>query len=209
MRRIGLTLAIGWLLMNTTMAGEASKTPVACTEVQTCGSENCCGRCGYAGACEKYCRVVCEMKDVKKTVWVVKCSEFCMTMPNCGRGCGCGDHDCQECKGAEVCKTESACPDGGCKKCDPCASEKNKNFIPPKCGKIREKKTLEKKEVVCKAPSYKCVVVYCCPKCGTQESSSPKAAPSSPTPVKPAIPPAPPSPTKTTQDASLPSMVGT
>jgi len=36
-------------------------------------------------ACAKCCKVVCEWKDVKKTIWAVECEEFCVPKP--GRGC--------------------------------------------------------------------------------------------------------------------------
>jgi hypothetical protein len=68
---------------------------------------------------------------------------------------------------------------------------------------VREKKTLEKKEVVCKVPSYKCVVVYCCPQCGGEE----KAAPSAPPPAKPEAPA--PAPGRTTLEAPMPPVLNT
>ena len=166
MRTYVLSLAIGWLMANAAIAAEACKTPAACTEVQTCGSADHCGRCGSCCPCEKYCRVVCATKEVKKTVWVVKCEDFCAPLPNCGhKGCG----NCAACNAGAACGAEPACSDGCGTKCDPCASEENKCLVPPKCGKVREKKTLEKKEIVCKVPSYKCVVVYACSNCGGQE----------------------------------------
>jgi len=36
-------------------------------------------------ACAKCCKVVCEWKEVTKTVWAVACEEFCVPKP--GRGC--------------------------------------------------------------------------------------------------------------------------
>lgn len=206
MRTILLSLAVGWLLTDAAFAADACKTPAACTEVQTCGSADHCGRCGHAGPCEKYCKVVCGTKEVKKHVWVVKCEDFCVPLPNCGhKGCG-GCDECRACSAAEASGCEPACRDcGDGKKCDPCAAEKNKCLVPPKCGKVREKKTLEKKEIVCKVPSYKCVVVYACSACGCQESGSEKAPAAAPTdtPAAPA-----PVPTKTTQDAPLPPVIG-
>ena len=203
MRTLVLSLAIGWLLADAAAATEACKTPAACTEVQTCGSADHCGRCGSRCPCEKYCRVVCETKEVKKTVWVVTCSDFCAPLPNCGhKGCG----NCAACNAGEACGAEPACSDGcGGAKCDPCAVEKNKCLVPPKCGKVREKKTLEKKEIVCKVPSYKCVVVYACSNCGGQECGGEKAPATAPAnaPAAPA-----PAPSKTTQNAPLPPIVG-
>lgn len=37
-------------------------------------------------ACQKCCKIVCEMKKVKKTVWAVECEEFCVPRPSL-RGC--------------------------------------------------------------------------------------------------------------------------
>jgi hypothetical protein len=191
---------LGLLIADTAIAEEACKAPAACAETRTCGSAAQCGRCGTHCGCEKYCRVVCEMKEVKKTVWVVKCSEFCTLMPNCGHDGCC---DCESCRARASSGSDRSCGGECGKKCDPCAAENNKTFVPPKCGKVREKKTLEKKEIVCKVPSYKCVVVYCCPQCGEGE----KATPSTPPPAKPAVPA--PAPSKTTLEAPLPPVMAT
>ncbi len=197
MRTLVLSLAINWFIAGAVVAAEACKAPAACGDVQTCGGANHCGCCGSCCPCEKYCKVVCETKEVKKHVWVVRCSDFCAPLPNCGKeGCSaCGDGCC----GGDG--VEPASCDGCGTKCDPCASEKNKCIVPPKCGKVREKKTLEKKEITCKVPSYKCVVVYCCSRCGAQECGGGDKAP-----ANPASPPS--APGKTTQDAPLPPVVG-
>ena len=196
---LSLSLAIGWLVANAALAAEPCKAPAACTEVQTCGAADHCGCCGRACPCEKHCRVVCEMKEVKKTVWVVKCEDFCAPLPNCGLGCCNGCKSCGDCTAKEACGNEPACCEGRGNKCDPCAVEKNKRLVPPKCGKVRTKKTLEKKEVVCMVPSYKCVVVYSCPNCQGNEGCDGQAAP---TPAKPATPA--PMPGKTTEKAPVP-----
>lgn len=202
MRILALSLAIGWSVAATAIASDC-KLPPACTEVQTCGAADHCGRCGRKCECEKHCSVVCEMKEVKKTVWVVKCEDFCTSMPNCGRGCnGCGA--CDACTAGETCGVQPNC-NGDCeKKCGPCAAENNKQFIPPKCGKVRTKKTLEKKEVVCKVPSYKCVVIYSCSNCTPSPACDGQQA--SPAPAKPAAPA--PVPSKTTQNAPMPPSLG-
>lgn len=201
MRTLLLSLAISGLLANVSLAGDAPQTPAGCTEVETCGSPGCCAHCGCHCGCEKHWKIVCEMKEVKKTVWSVKCEEFCPLMPNCGHCCG---SDC--CNSDSVCSTEAGCS-GNCngKKCDPCAAEKDKHYVTPKCGKVREKKTLEKKEVVCKVPSYKCVVEYACANCGAKQCDGEKAPAAAPTEA-----PAPPAPTpsKTTLQAPLPPVVG-
>ena len=192
---LSLTLAVGWLVANAAIAAEPCKAPAACTEVQTCGGEGCCGCCGCACQCEKHCRVVCEMKEVKKTVWVVKCEDFCDPRPNFGGRC-CGH--CGECNG---CSAEATCCGDECgNKCDPCAVERNKCLVPPKCGKVRTRKILEKKEVVCTVPCYKCVVVYCCPNCGSNGCDEQTA----PAPTQPVAPP--PAPPKATDTVVLPQV---
>jgi hypothetical protein len=168
-------------------AAPAGESPAACAQAQACGDSGTCSHCGRHCDCQKYCRIVCETKDVKKTVWVVKCEEICTMMPNCG----CHECCCDE-GGAANAAGEKCC----CKKCDPCAGEAKKSYVTPKCGKVHEVKKLEKKEVICKVPSYKCVVVYCCPQCGEEqnvEKASPApAAPPASTPIPP-----PPKPSKT------------
>jgi hypothetical protein len=196
MRMLTLSLVLGWLVAGTAIASDACKQPAACTEVQTFGAADQCGRCGRAGACEKHCKVVCEMKEVKKYVWVVKCEDFCAPMPSCKRGCkSCGA--CEACNAGNTCTVEPSC--------DPCAAEKNKSIIPPRCGKVRTKKTLEKKEIVCKVPSYKCVVVYSCQDCGAGQNCDGEMTPTVPkTPTKPS-----PAPSKTTiQEAPMPPVLG-
>ena len=108
------------------------------------------------------------MKEVKKHVWVVKCEEFCTTLPNCGRSCRNNRGAC----------SEAGCSDGCSAKCNPCAALENRCVVPPKCGKMRSKKTLEKKIITCKVPVYKCIVVYSCSNCSpSQESAVQSAAP--------------------------------
>ena len=194
MRTLVLSMVVGWLIANTALAGEACETPAACGEVQICGSADHCGRCGCACPCEKHCRVVCTTKEVKKTVWVVKCSDFCAPLPNCGLGGCCGD-----CGGCEACDANTTRGEGCGAKCNPCAAEGSKRLVPPKCGKVREKKTLVKKEIVCNVPSYKCVVVYCCPQCGASQCGGESTVPSaSPAPAS----------GKTTRDAPIPPVMG-
>ena len=122
MRTFVLSLAVGWLIANTAIAGEACKAPAACTEVQTCGSPDRCGRCGCCCPCEKYCRVVCEMKEVKKTCWVVKCEDFCAPLPGCSRGC------CEGCEGRRDLRAEAGCSNECGRKCDPCARKRSKCY---------------------------------------------------------------------------------
>ncbi len=116
-----------------------------------CGASTTCCQCGCHAPCKKVCRVVCEMKKVEITCWEVKCEDFCAPLPSlCGKNC-CADScssGCGEC---------GACTSGCCEKC----------INPPKCGKVRSKKTLVKKTVTKEVPVYKCVVEYvCCDCCG-------------------------------------------
>ena len=47
-------------------------------------------------SCTKCCKVVCETKTVKKTVWVVQCEEFCVANPTLGCGARCGKSRCRK-----------------------------------------------------------------------------------------------------------------
>ena len=105
-----------------------------CCEKETCGK-----------AChEGYCRVVRGTKEVKKTVWVVECEPFCVPYPGCGR------HRSRSC--GQDCRDDGCCDTGCCKK---------RCLVPPKCGPIRYRKKLVKKEIKCQVPIYKCVPVAC------------------------------------------------
>jgi hypothetical protein len=195
MKIYALSLAIVMLIANCAIAAEGCNPPPVCGDVQTCGSADCCARCGCHACCEKYCRIVCEMKEIKKIVWVVKCEDFCAPLPGCPLHCG----ECSESGNQECCK-EPACENGCDKCCNPCASIENRNYVPPKCGKVRTKKILEKKEVICKVPSYKCVVVYACANCcqnscegGNHQQQVPNVAPDpAPTPKTTMVAPLPP-----------------
>ena len=197
MRTFVMTLVVGLSVANLALAAGPCD-PNACTEVQVCGSADTCGHCGCKCCCEKYCRVVCEMKKVKKHVWVVECEEFCITLPR--RRCCCDG--CGSCGGGSGCNCDGC--NCGCGKCDPCEAENRKCYIPPRCGKMRVKKKLIKKEVVCLVPVYKCVVVYCCPKCECSACGE-AASPSSST--KQASPPPAPAPNNATQTAPLPPLL--
>ncbi|MFZ1936846.1 MAG: hypothetical protein WCB27_15720 [Thermoguttaceae bacterium] len=199
MRIFVISVAVGWLVANAALAAEPCKAPGACTEVQTCGTANHCGHCGCVCQCEKHCCVVCEMKEVKKTVWVVKCEDFCAPLPGCPHGC------CKSCNGggSEACCAEPTCCEGCGNKCDPCAAERKKCCVPPKCGKVRTRKVLEAKTVVCTLPCYKCVVVYTCPNCSGSERCS-EQTPAAPAKPEMAPSPPPPAPSKTTERAPFP-----
>jgi len=204
MRTVLLSTAIGLLIVSGATAGDGCAPP-ACdpAAVQTCGTPDCCGGCGTKARCaKKVCQVVCDVKKVKKVVWTVECEEFCAPLPNCDRcrnGCGCGAG------GQACCETACSSCESCCGKscCDPCASLRNRNYVPPKCGKVRCRKKLVKKEITCEIPVYKCVVVYACPSCcdprGCCEEGAPVAeeaepeeeAPVAPAPREAKLPPVP------------------
>ena len=108
------------------------------------GCANACSpACGVKCA-PKTCRVVCEMKEVKKTVWVVECEEFCVPNPRCEKTCR-----------DKKCCTPDCSVDRGCDGCGKSC------LTPPRCGPVRCRKKLVKKEIICKVPVYKCVVTTC------------------------------------------------
>ncbi|MGD9128296.1 MAG: hypothetical protein PVH19_13040 [Planctomycetia bacterium] len=132
--------------------------PPACSNAQCCEAEQ-----GYTAHCRKpicphchgsACMVICEMKKVKKTVWVVECEKFAPVNPSCNffdvlksklisgkKSGGCEPEGCCE---------KGCCGEGCCKAC-----------TPPQCGRVRCKKKLVKKEITCEVPVYKCVVTGC------------------------------------------------
>jgi len=139
MRTVLLSIVVASLLASVAVAADSRKAPPCCDQ-----TPDCCSRCGV----RMVCKVVCEMKTVKKSCWVVECEDFCVPMPRCTLGCktGCGKKSCGGCG-------DSCCGDS----CD----STGRPMVPPKCGKVRTRKKLVKKEIACKVPVYKCVVV--CP----------------------------------------------
>lgn len=137
-------MAFGLLIAMPAAAGDRCGAPACCKK-----THDCCNRCGIP----KTCKVVCDVKKVRKTVWVVECEEFCASLPNCRRGCkpcgGCDKASCDSC-------------------CDPCDSLRRPT-VPPKCSKVRTRKKLVKKEIICEVPVYKCVVVCCNTGCSEAE----------------------------------------
>jgi hypothetical protein len=183
MKYFALTWALGLMLAGVAGADPAAPSAAAGGQTVTSGSTDNCGFCGRHGCCEKYCTVVCEMKEIKKTVWDVKCEDFCAPCPTL-LDC------CDKCPKCGLCS--------GCS-CDPCAAENRKHYVTPHCGPVCTKKILVKKEVVCKVPSYKCVVQYLCDGCSNSAGQGggvvapPANAAPAPAP-KMAPPPAPPKP---------------
>ena len=115
------------------------------------------------------CKVVCGTKTVTKSCWCVECEEFCAPLPGWGplsylyAACfnPCGDSCCDRC--------DESCRDPGCgtKCCERC-------LVPPKCGPVRSKKKLVKKEYECEVPVYRCVVKYLCSGCGGDDEGPPE-----------------------------------
>jgi hypothetical protein len=163
--------------------------------VETVGSAQCCGECGRKARCEKYCEVVCETREVKKVVWEVKCEEFAPLLPAVALGCRC-EHD-GSCDGC------AECNHGRCAANDPCAGKAHKRVEPPECGHVRCRKILVKKEVVCKVPVYKSVIVYCCAGCGVDCAAAP-GAPGAIPPPRPVPPPPAPAGSEKNAPAPLP-----
>ena len=86
MRTVLLFLAVGFLSTDVARAWDWPLVP-ACGDQK----QDCCSRCGV----KKVCKVVCEMKEVKKTCWEVECEEFCVPLPRlCGRKAGACERDC-------------------------------------------------------------------------------------------------------------------
>ncbi len=138
MKTVLLCLAVGLHVGGVALAADDRGAP-SCGDRQ----QDCCRRCGA----KNVCKVVCEMKEVRKTCWVVQCEEFCVRLPRFFKS-SCGDTGC----GGEC---------GGCQN-DGCKSPGSRPMVPPKCGKVRYRKTLVKKEITCQVPVYRCVPVPTC-----------------------------------------------
>src|SRR5262245_10545834 len=56
-----------------------------------------CQHCGCSCECVKVCRMICDMKEVKKTCYTCKCEDFCVPGPSkrCDDTC-CGH--CPDCR---------------------------------------------------------------------------------------------------------------
>lgn len=188
MKTVLLSLVVIPLIAGGGVAADRCSTPACCE------SPGCCDQCG----CQKICQVVCEMKEVKRHVWVVECEPFCPPLPRFPRPCRPCCDDC----GTESCQSKVACCDAGCGKCcDPCEPLRNRCLVPPKCGPVRSRKKLVKKEVICEVPVYKCVVVCgggCQADCRELGSAEQEAALQPPAPAG-----------ATTDLAPLPPVIGT
>ncbi len=201
MRILLIALAAALLAAGPAVAANPCGPAGCCEPAEVCGTPDSCGKCGVQACCKKVCKVVCEMKEVKKTVWAVECEEFCAPLPTCpcsksaGCGKGCGPAGC----GEEGCEPAACGSCNGCGKGDPCAELAGREVIPPKCGPVRTRKKLVKKEIKCKVPTYKCVVVHCCSGCADVEEKIPAATPAEAPSDEAPLPP----PPQTTSRPSL------
>jgi len=141
MRRIIPAAAIGCLLVTGAFAADGAPSPISIQKA---------GACKGCGSLKGDCKGVWEMKEVKKTVWEVQCEEFCVPMPSLFELWTGGDKCDTPCKGG----VQKSCGEG----CD----------VSPRCGKVRCRKKLVKKEVNCKVPVYKCVPAAACGKKAVQ-----------------------------------------
>ena len=190
LRLLGLSMALAALMAiaDSAMAG-------GCKE-ECCGTPTHCGHCGCAAPCKRMCKVVPDVKEVKKVVWQVKCEEFCTPYP------GCPGHKC-----------DGGCNEGCAAGCDVgcdagCGKGCGRAIVAPECGPVRARKILVKKEITVQVPTFKCVPCYGCDSCcesgavvptpaaggKTAPAPAPAApkAPSAPKPAKQAFAPFPP-----------------
>ena len=188
MRTLLLSLAVGWLVADAAIAGEA------CQACRLHRGANLRQRRSL-----RPLRLLLPMREAlpvgvhhersQEDRLGLSLRRLCAPLPGCclHKGC-CG---CESCNAGEACAAKAACCDGCGEKCNACASEENKCLVPPKCGKVRERTYLEKKEICCTVPCYKCVVVYCCPHCSAQECGDEGSAPAPVNQAPPAPAPAP------------------
>lgn len=135
--------------------------------IVVCGESRCpaawwhaphdCGTCATCG-CPLECRVVPTKKEVKKDSWIVKTEPYCLVMP--GGPC-------------HLNSPLQPCNKSGC---DPCAAELAKPQNPPRPVAVRTRQILERKEVICLVPSYKCTPV--CPRCSAAAAQATPGSPS-------------------------------
>jgi hypothetical protein len=116
------------------------------------GEPKCCAHCGCQCRLKPVCRIVCDKKEVKETVYECQCEDFCVPGPSKPAGC--------------YCDTDPNCP---------CHAEQKPIYKPCWCDMFHRKK-LTKKEVTKEVPVYKCVVEYvcadCCNRCGDGYSAT-------------------------------------
>ena len=150
MRTIALSaIVVGLFAVSQALAGDCQITGTCFSPAKNPG-------CHCGG--QKVRKIVCEMKKVTKTVWAVECEEFCSLLPGRPTGRCCSKTACRDRQNCGGC--DSYGNSGSCGK-DPCKSVRSAGMVPPKCGSVRCKKKLVKKQIDCEVPVYKCVVVPC------------------------------------------------
>jgi len=184
MRTLIVTVTMGLAVWIGQVAGAGeglvSHCDADCGAAVVLGGPHHCARCGCQAACRRYvCNVVCDVKKVTKTCWAVKCEPHCPLRPGCGaflpqRTCGsCAPEACTPDCGGQQC---------GCVSCQRCE-------VPPRCGHVRIRKRLMKKEITVEVPVYRCEVKYLCDECAPEEpaeaESDAHAESTSPAPLPP------------------------
>src|SRR5262245_24476696 len=140
-----------------------------------------CNRCGCQAHCQKVCRVVCEMKEVKVTCYCCKEEDICI--PGHSRKCGeiCEPNPCCLARPADC---DCNCDDGNCAHRvldklfheNPCLI--HETVWQPGCAaKMRSVNKLIKYGVSKKVPTYKWVTEYCCDHCRADIPATDKAPP--------------------------------
>src|SRR6185295_6364996 len=138
----------------------------------------CCAGCGCHAHCQKICRVVCEMKDVKVVCYCCKQTDVCL--PCHSEICGevCEPNTCCLARPADCGCPQCQSDHGGCLDClrgHDCVT--HRKIWQPGCScDIRSVNKLMKYEVTKKVPTYKWVVEYRCDDCCRQLPPAPPTA---------------------------------
>ncbi len=119
------------------------------------GCNSCCPSCGCQDCCG-CCKLVCEMKKIKKVEYKCKCDTICIPHETCHNQ-------------IERCGCEPNCP-GHCN-CDSCLSKYLSGFFchdcnGAPCADAIVQHKLVKCEYTCTVPVYKWVHQSCCSQCG-------------------------------------------
>jgi hypothetical protein len=146
-----------------------------------------CDHCGCRAHCQKVCRVICEMKDVKTTCYCCKEADVCI--PGHSEKCGevCEPNPCCQARPADCDCDCNAAGHHGFLDClfGPHTMIKRTQWEPGCPTGMRTVNKLIKYEVTRKVPTYTWKVEYCCNGCCTKmaleeaASGAPSAIPSS------------------------------
>ncbi|MDY0170445.1 MAG: hypothetical protein RBS80_28145 [Thermoguttaceae bacterium] len=149
---LGVVLALA--IAGAAEAVDCCVAPAACVPAVEACDPGCHGVACPVNCGRPDCRVVVEIKKVKKHVWVVECEEHCPALPGSRLLGGCRG----SCGAGHACAQPAACGTS-CGKCDACAAVRAQAQAqcPPRCTHARCRKVLKKKEIECEVPVYKCV----------------------------------------------------